>query len=57
MEKESLEKIQEKVVEVLNNSDIKTIDKLELLINLMHFLNSDNYRKNIKILQKQKEQE
>lgn len=57
MEKESLEKIQEKVVEVLNNSNIKTIDKLELLINLMHFLNSDNYRKNIKILQKQKEQE
>lgn len=57
MEKESLEKVQEKIVDILNNVDIPVIDKIELLINLIHFLDSEKYEENIKVLAKQKEQE
>ena len=55
MEKESLEIVSEKVVDMLNHAEIETIDKIELLVNLMHFLNPDEYEDNIKILQKKKE--
>lgn len=53
MEKESLEIVSEKVVDMLNHAEIETIDKIELLVNLMHFLNPDEYENNIKILQKE----
>ena len=55
MEKESLEIVSEKVVDMLNHAEIETIDKIELLVNLMHFLNPDEYEDNIKVLQKKKE--
>ena len=54
MEKESLEIVSEKVVDMLNHAEIETIDKIELLVNLMHFLNPDEYDDNIKVLQKKK---
>ena len=53
MNKESLEKVQEKIADMLNNTDIDTIDKIELLINLIHFLNPEEYENNIKTLRKQ----
>lgn len=53
MTKESLEKVQEKVVDILNKTDIPTIDKVELLINLIHFLDPEKYENNIKTLTKQ----
>jgi hypothetical protein len=51
--KESLEKVQNKVVDILNETDIPTIDKVELLINLIHFLDPEKYENNIKTLTKQ----
>ena len=53
MTKESLEKVQNKVVDILNETDIPTIDKVELLINLIHFLDPEKYENNIKTLKKQ----
>lgn len=53
MTKESLEKVQNKVADILNETDIPTIDKVELLINLIHFLDPDKYENNIKTLRKQ----
>lgn len=52
MNKESLEIVQDKVVNLLNNTNIDIVDKVELLINLVSFLNPDEYDENIKILQK-----
>lgn len=52
MNQDSLEKVQEKVVDILNNVDINTIDKIELLINLMHFLDPKKYKNNILLLKK-----
>lgn len=49
MDKESLEKVQDKIADLLNNVDIPIIDKIELLINLMHFLN--DYEDNIRVLE------
>jgi hypothetical protein len=49
MDKESLEKVQDKIADLLNNVDIPITDKLELLINLIHFLN--DYDDNIKVLE------
>ena len=55
MNKESLTIVQDKIVELLNNTNIPIYDKVELLINLYHFLNPDEYENNIKILVKEKE--
>lgn len=49
MNKESLEKIKEKIVDIIENTNIENADKLELLMNICLFL--DNYEENIKILQ------
>ena len=49
MNKESLEKIKEKFVDIIENTNIENSDKLELLMNICLFL--DNYEENIKILQ------
>ena len=52
MEKESLEIVQEEIVNVLNKLDIPTFDKVELLINLVNFLDTEQYEENIKILRR-----
>ena len=52
MNKESLELVQEKIAKLLNDTDIPICDKVELLINLVHFLNPEEYKNNIKILTK-----
>lgn len=49
MNKESLEKIKEKFVDIIENTNIENADKLELLMNICLFL--ENYEENIKILQ------
>lgn len=55
MDKDSLEKVQDKVADILNNIDIPIHDKVELLINLIHFLDPNQYDNNIKVLMKEKE--
>lgn len=50
MKKESLEIVREKIIEVVSNEDIDTLDKMELLINLYNFLDIGKYNDNIKIL-------
>lgn len=52
MMKESLKKTQDKIAKVMNKVDIPITDKIELLINLMHFLDVEKYEENIKILSK-----
>ena len=52
MEKESLEIVQEEIVNVLNELDIPIYDKVELLINLANFLDTEQYEENIKILRR-----
>lgn len=52
MNKESLERVKEKITEVLDNEDIPICDKVELLINLNHFLNPENYENNINVLKR-----
>lgn len=54
MNKDSLIKAKEIIINVLDGSDIITQDKLELIINLDKFLNEDEYQNNIETLQKQK---
>ena len=53
MDSDSLIKVQEKIADLLNNVDIDAIDKVELLINLVTFLDPDYYDKSIKILKKE----
>ena len=53
MEKESIEKARELCIAILDKSDIKNQDKVELLLNIYHFLDSNKYEKNIKILMKE----
>ena len=50
MTRENLEKIQDKVFNLVEASDIDIIDKVELLINIINFLNPDKYEDNIKTL-------
>ena len=52
MEKESLEIVQEEIVNILNNINIPIYDKVELLINLVNFLDTEQYEENIKILRR-----
>lgn len=49
MNKESITEFQEHLGDYLNSLNIETIDKLELLINLMHYL--ENYEDNNKVLE------
>lgn len=53
MKRESLEKVREKVLDVVSNTEITTEDKVELLLNLFYFLDPEKYEENIKILRKQ----
>ena len=50
MENNSIEEFKEHLGDYLNTLDIPTIDKVELLINLIHFLS--NYEENIQVLEK-----
>jgi hypothetical protein len=51
MKEESLDKARKIIIEALLNSNIEETDKIELAMNIMHFL--DGYKENIKILQKE----
>lgn len=56
MNKESLEIVQGQIADLLNNIDIPIHEKIELLINLVHFLDPNKYEENIKTLQLTKEE-
>lgn len=53
MNKESLIKARQIVLEVIDNSDIMTWDKIELLINLNTFLNPETYEEDKNVLMNQ----
>jgi hypothetical protein len=50
MNKDSLIKAREIITKVLDGSDILTVDKLELIINLNILLSEDNYEKDMQVL-------
>lgn len=52
MKQSSLEKAVDIIIEALDKSNIDRIDKTELMINIPHFLDTKQYRENVKILQK-----
>ena len=52
MKTESLRIIRCEVIRALNDSNIDQADKVELLINLYHFLDEREYDNAIKLLQK-----
>lgn len=52
MDKSSLEKAFELIMDSINKSDIKAQDKIELLINLKLFLEPQEYKDNISVLRK-----
>lgn len=54
MKKESLIKAREIILESLEKSNIDKQDKAELMLNMYHFLNENNYSNNIKILSKKR---
>lgn len=53
MNKESLERAGEQIILLLDKMDINNEDKLELMINLFHFLDPKKYKKNIKKLRRE----
>lgn len=55
MEKSSLEKVLDKAYQLVDDKSIPVIDRAELLINIMCFLNPEEYEDNIKILKKHKQ--
>lgn len=58
MKNSSLEKAAELFVKVIDKSnEIDSIDKGELIINVPHFLDINDYRKNVKILSRRKKNE
>lgn len=54
MKKRSLEQGRGIIIEALNISKIEEMDKTELMINLTHFLDPDEYDENINVLQNEK---
>ena len=54
MKLESLRKIRELVIQAVNDSDINQTDKVELLINLYHFLDEREYERAIMLLQRER---
>ena len=54
MLKETLLIAREVIAEALHEIAINDLDRLELLINLSHFLDENNYDENIKVLHKNK---
>lgn len=55
MNKESLIKTKSQIINLLFNLDIDDVDRVELMVNLRHFLDADKYEENIKTLIKKKE--
>lgn len=54
MNKESLKKVSDRVHLLVDDPDVPIEDKVELLINVLHFLNPEEYEDNIKALQEHK---
>lgn len=54
MYKESLEHARELCTKVLQNDNIDLVDMCELLINIDHFLDPEEYNDNIETLQQRK---
>lgn len=54
MNKKSLKKVSDRVHLLVDDPDIPIEDKVELLINVLHFLNPEEYEDNIKVLQEHK---
>lgn len=55
MEKESLYRMRKRLIEVISHMDSLPLqDRVELMINLLHFLDDDKYENNIKILKNTK---
>lgn len=52
MDKKSLIEARELLIITLSNSEIDIADKLELMININHFLDNEKYEENIKTLSK-----
>jgi len=52
MNKESLIKAREIIIQSLSESNINNLDKLELMLNLNNFLQENEYEENIKVLVK-----
>lgn len=53
MNEESLKRVRDEIIKVLEKLDIDNADKMELIINIYHFLDEKKYDKNIKILRKE----
>jgi hypothetical protein len=53
MNKESLIKAKQIVLEAINGLDIEDYDKIELLINLNTYLNPENYEDDTKVLMRE----
>lgn len=54
MNKNSLEKARELIVNLLMNSKINGSDKAQLIMDIVMFLNEENYDKNVKAIRKVK---
>lgn len=52
MNKESLELVKSKLVDVLEESNIDSVDKMELILNIWLFLEPELYDNNIEVLSK-----
>lgn len=53
MEQESIDRVKKRLIEDISRMDSLPLqDRVELMINLLHFLN--NYEENIEVLQKHK---
>ena len=50
MNEESLKRVRDEIIKTLEKTDIDNSDKLELIVNLYHFLDEKKYENNIKIL-------
>ena len=57
MNKESLIKAREIIIQSLSESNINNLDKLELMLNINNFLQENEYEENIKVLVKKNKQE
>ncbi len=55
MDKNTLEEALVIITAALSESDINSIDKVELMLNLNEFLNPEKYEKNIEILKENDE--
>lgn len=54
MKSKSLNQTINMIIENLDKMDINEQDKVELMINLREFLKPKNYKKNIRVLEKEK---